>query len=261
MSKLSLHVLNVFRRDLSFERSYRWLCLSKLRSKLVDLRLELFILFPLHLIAEHMRQVVVCLVQIASFLLLVWRDWGRLCFTWPSSNRLIFFNMELLYRTLAAEVLFTLHGRVVRLLAYFVLLQSRNLGRQFWLVVRRIFVVVKLEGAVFVAAETGEFYLSWGGGGLLGHHVFLRLVVFFYACKVAVLILFSSWFLRGNHLASFRGLLVLLVVGVFLRNVFGDLNLMYCELERIFGEGFLGTDVDEGSNLGFPWRRSKIGVV
>ena len=68
--------------------------------------------------------------------------------------------MELLYRTLAAEVLFTLHGRVVRLVAYFVLLQSGNLGRQFWLVVRGLFVVVKLEGAVFVAAETGEFNLS-----------------------------------------------------------------------------------------------------
>jgi hypothetical protein len=89
----------------------------------------------------------------------------------------------------------------------------------------------------------------------------LRLVVFFYACKVAVLILFSSWFLRGSHLASFRGLLVLLIVGVLLRNVFSDLDLMHCELERIFGDGFLRTDVDKGSNLGFPRRRSEIGVV
>ncbi len=68
--------------------------------------------------------------------------------------------MELLYRTLAAEVLFTLHGRVVRWLTYFVLLQSGNLGRQFWLVVGRLFVVVKLEGSIVVAAETGEFNLS-----------------------------------------------------------------------------------------------------
>ena len=142
-----------------------------------------------HLVTQTLSHLIVCLVQILVNAF-VWWIVCRRVLRRNVAYSLVLLNVKLLDWALAPKVFLTLGVRSVMVLESLLSAVGVRFDlRLLELLAGFVGLVNKFDLFYIIAAQTCELDLVGWRSCLLCNHVFLRLIEFFYTCKVAVVVL------------------------------------------------------------------------